>query len=70
MWSDAEGVDQENRAANARRRCQKLVREVYGSYDQARDERLRALDAAEVSELKQRISTRRGPSEPGFSGFG
>jgi hypothetical protein len=55
VWSDAEGVDEETRAANAQRRCQKLVRDVYGSYDEARYERLRALDAVEVSELKRRI---------------
>jgi hypothetical protein len=55
VWSDAEGVDDETRAANAQRRCQKLVRDVYGNYDQARYERLRALDAVEVSELKRRI---------------
>jgi hypothetical protein len=55
VWSDAEGVDEETRAANAQRRCQKLVRDVYGSYDQERDERLRALDPVEVSELKRNI---------------
>jgi hypothetical protein len=55
VWSDAEGVAQEDRAANAQRRCQKLVRDVYGSYDEARYARLRALDAAEVLELKRRI---------------
>jgi hypothetical protein len=60
VWSDAEGVDEETRAANAQRRCQKLVRDVYGSYDEARYERLRALDAVEVSELKRRILGRAG----------
>jgi hypothetical protein len=55
VWSDAEGVAEETRAANAQRRCQKLVLDVYGSYDQARYERLRALDAVEILELKRRI---------------
>jgi hypothetical protein len=55
VWGDAEGVDQETRAANAQRRCERLVLDVYGNYDVARYERLRALDPAEVSELKRRI---------------
>ncbi|HEY1535122.1 MAG TPA: hypothetical protein VGF76_13940 [Polyangiaceae bacterium] len=55
VWSDAEGVDDATRSKDAERRCHQLVERVYGTDDQARYERLRALDPVEVSELKAKI---------------
>jgi len=55
VWSDAEGVSAEGRAENADRRCRTLIRRVYGAEDQARYERLRALDAVEVFELREKL---------------
>src|SRR5882724_6343468 len=55
VWSDAEGVDEATRTKDAERRCHQLVERVYGTDDQARYERLRALDPVEVSELKTKI---------------
>lgn len=58
IWSDAEGVPAETRAANAERRCRALIERVYGTDDQGRYERLRALDAVEVFELKEKLIAR------------
>jgi hypothetical protein len=55
IWSDAEAVPPDERAANAERRCRLLLTRVYGADDQSRYERLRALDAVEVFELKEKI---------------
>ncbi|HWZ92784.1 MAG TPA: hypothetical protein VNW92_28155, partial [Polyangiaceae bacterium] len=55
VWSDAEGADAATRATDAERRCHELVQRVYGANDQTRYERLRALEPAEVSELKTKI---------------
>jgi hypothetical protein len=55
VWSDAEGVDEATRTKDAERRCHQLVERIYGTDDQARYERLRAVDPVEVSELKTKI---------------
>lgn len=55
VWSDAEGATEEARAADAERRCHDLIATVYGADDKARYERLRAVEAAEISELKEKI---------------
>ena len=55
VWSDAEGVDEATRATDAEQRCHQLVQNVYGSNDQPRYERLRAVEPVEVSELKAKI---------------
>jgi hypothetical protein len=55
VWSDAEGANEATRATDAERRCHELVQRVYGTNDQTRFERLRALEPTEVSELKTKI---------------
>lgn len=55
VWSDAEGVDEATRARDAEQRCRQLVQRVYGTNDQVRYERLRAVEPVEVSELKAKI---------------
>ncbi len=55
VWSDAEGVDASARAADAEKRCRRLVESVYGTYDPARYERLRAIERVEVSDLRSKI---------------
>ncbi len=55
VWSDAEGITEAARSADAERRCHQLITRVYGTYDQARFERLRALDPVEVSDLQTKI---------------
>ncbi len=57
LWSDAEGVDEIRRAADAEARCHALVRTLYGNDDQARYERLRAFDEVAVAELTDRVKT-------------
>ena len=56
MWTDAQGVDDADRAAASERGCRDLVRQAHGGDDLARYERLRALDAVEVSDLVQTIA--------------
>ena len=55
VWSDAEGASEDARAADADRRCHEFLTRLYGSDDKIRFERLRAVEAVEVSELKGRI---------------
>ncbi len=55
VWSDAQGIDEATRATDAERRCHQLVQNVYGSDDQTRYERLRAVEPVEVLELKNKI---------------
>ncbi|HEY3666336.1 MAG TPA: hypothetical protein VGL19_10060 [Polyangiaceae bacterium] len=55
-WSDAEGIEENKRAADAERRCHQLIESAYGTDDQARYERLRAVDPVEISELKDKVS--------------
>lgn len=55
VWSDAQGVPTDARAAEAEHRCQDLVARVYGKDDKARYERLRAVEAEEVLALKDKI---------------
>lgn len=55
VWSDAEGASEEARAADAERRCHELVTRIHGTDDKARYERLRAVEAAEVSDVKAKI---------------
>ncbi len=56
VWSDAEERTIEARGTDADRRCEAFVNHLYGSYDKTRTERLRGLDAAEVSTLKDKIA--------------
>ncbi|HEY1535374.1 MAG TPA: hypothetical protein VGF76_15210, partial [Polyangiaceae bacterium] len=55
VGTDTPSVDDANRASDTERRCHHLFETVYGTYDQARSDRLRAVEPAEVSDLKARI---------------
>jgi hypothetical protein len=55
LWSDAEGVAREKRAADAERRCHEFVTRVYGTDDSVRYERIRGLERVELAEVKARI---------------
>jgi len=55
VWSDAEGVPEEMRAADAERRCHQVTNRLYGTDDKLRYERLRALDVAELAAAKEKI---------------
>jgi hypothetical protein len=56
VWSDAEGIPDETRSADAERRCHELVKRLYGDDDKVHYERLRALDLAEVAAVKDTIT--------------
>ncbi len=55
VWSDAPAASEQARSDAAEQRCQQLVVRVHGSSDQAADERLRAIDPSEVSQLKDKL---------------
>jgi hypothetical protein len=55
VWCDAEGASEAERSDVSKRHCRELVEQAYGSDDAARVERLRAVDAVEVSELATKL---------------
>ncbi|HEX7477289.1 MAG TPA: hypothetical protein VF331_05745 [Polyangiales bacterium] len=55
VWSDAEGAGEVERSDTSKRHCRELVAQAYGNDDAARFERLRAVDAVEVSELASKL---------------
>lgn len=55
VWSDAEGVPREKWAARDHERCQDLVVSVYGHFDQARYEQIRATESRTVDDLLAKI---------------
>ncbi len=55
MWSDAEGADEASRINASKERCRTLVRRLYGDDDQARYERLRAVDPSAIADLRAKI---------------
>ena len=57
VWSDAEGVPRERWAARDHQRCHDLVVSVYGSFDQARFEQIRATESRAVDDLLAKIRT-------------
>lgn len=56
VWSDAQGVPEEVRVADADRRCREVIARLYGSDDKATYERVRALDRSEVATLRDKIA--------------
>lgn len=55
VWSDAQSASEQVRADDAHRNCRELVIHLYGADDQSRYERLRAVEAVEVSDLKGKV---------------
>jgi hypothetical protein len=55
VWSDAEGVPRERWTARDHERCHDLVVSVYGQFDQARFEQIRATESRAVDDLLAKI---------------
>jgi len=67
VWSDAKGATDEQRAADAEKRCHDFVIRIHGADDKGRYERLRAVEAGEVADVKQKILavSRQDPKDSG-----
>ena len=62
VWSDAEGVPPPDWRTRDDQRCRDLVSSVYGRFDTARYEQLRAGDAQAVSDLLAKIRATEPPA--------
>jgi hypothetical protein len=67
VWSDAEGATEDERIGASEGRCHEFVKRLYGHDDQVAFERLRALDAGALSDLRDEIVTT-APADPRDAG--
>jgi hypothetical protein len=57
VWSDAQGATETERSDASKKRCHEVIKAAYGSDDEGRFERLRAVDAVEVSDFGNKVDT-------------
>ena len=57
LWGDVQGESPAERALEARKHCELLVRDVYGNDDRTRYEQVRALESVTVDEVATKVAS-------------